>query len=67
MSKRAVIYARVSGDDVREGKEGRKPASDLVDILAVPPPRKSQVPPCQYLPPRQQFQRVVKETHRLHR
>jgi site-specific DNA recombinase len=23
MSKRAVIYARVSGDDVREGKEGR--------------------------------------------
>ena len=29
MSKRAIIYARVSGDDVREGKEGRNLAEQV--------------------------------------
>lgn len=29
MTKRAVIYARVSGDDVREGKEGRNLAEQI--------------------------------------
>ena len=29
MGKRAVIYARVSGDDVREGKEGRNLAEQV--------------------------------------
>ena len=29
MNKRAIIYARVSGDDVREGKEGRNLAEQV--------------------------------------